>query len=84
MPPAGVRAKFLHKIRNLDDKKTEVVIIHEVSTDARPVHEAVNAETVGVACEPIWASKTSLARTREPAAKPLAHAFSRGSLRLPK
>ena len=27
------------------------MIIHEVSTDARPVHEAVNAETVGVACE---------------------------------
>ena len=49
VPPAGVRAKFLHKIRKLDDKSTEVRIIHEVSTEARPVQEAVNAETVGEA-----------------------------------
>ena len=53
VPPAGVRAKFLHKIRKLDDKSTEVRIIHEVSTEvcteARPVLEAVNAETVGEA-----------------------------------
>ena len=46
VPPAGVRAKLLHKIRKLDDKSKEVRIIHEVSTEARPVHEAVNAETV--------------------------------------
>ena len=44
------------------------------------------------ASSPIWASETSLARTRERAAKtrgaaerrPLARTFSRGSLRLPK
>ena len=43
------------------------------------------------ASSPIWASETSLARTRERAAKPrvaedrpLARAFSRGTLRLPK
>ena len=46
MPPAGVRAKLLHKVRKRDDKSKEVRIIHEVSTEARPVHEAVNAETV--------------------------------------
>ena len=71
VPPAGVRAKFLHKIRKLDDKSTEVRIIHEVSTEvcteARPVLEAVNAETVGEASsaptvdkkrwEPIYNSK---------------------------
>ena len=49
------------------DKGTEVRIIHEVSTEARPVHEAVNAETVGEASsapkvdkkrwEPIYTSK---------------------------
>ena len=33
VPPAGVRAKFLHKIRKLDDKSMEVRIIHEVSTE---------------------------------------------------
>ena len=49
VPPAGVRAKLLHKIRKLDDKSKEVRIIHEVSTEARPVHEAVNAETVSEA-----------------------------------
>ena len=39
------------------------------------------------ASSPTWASEASLARTRERAAKrrgPLARAFSRGSLRLPK
>ena len=49
VPPAGVRAKLLHKIRKLDDKSKEVRVIHEVSTEERPVHEAVNAETVGEA-----------------------------------
>ena len=46
VPPAGVRAKLLHKIRKLDDKG---YIIQEGSTEARPVLEAVNAETVGEA-----------------------------------
>ena len=49
VPPAGIRAKLLHKIQKLNDKSTDVQIIHEVSTKARPVHEAVNAETVGEA-----------------------------------
>ena len=49
VPPAGVRAKLLHKIRKLDDKSKEVRIMHEVSTEARPVYEAVNAETVSEA-----------------------------------
>ena len=49
VPPAGVRAKLLHKIQKLNDKSMDVRIIHEVSTKARPVHEAVNAETVGEA-----------------------------------
>ena len=49
VPPAGIRAKLLHKIQKLNDNSTDVRIIHEVSTRARPVHEAVNAETVGEA-----------------------------------
>ena len=49
MPPAGVRAELLHEKRKRDDKSTEVRIVHEVSTEARPVHEAVNAETVSEA-----------------------------------
>ena len=49
VPPAGIPAKLLHKIQKLNDKSTDVRIIHEVSTQARPVHEAVNAETVGEA-----------------------------------
>ena len=47
VPPASVRAKLLHKIQKLNDKSTDVRIIHEVSTKVRPVYEAVNAETVG-------------------------------------
>ena len=47
--PAGVRAKLLHKVRKRDHKSKEVQIIHEVSTEALPVHEAVNAETVSEA-----------------------------------
>ena len=49
VPPAGVRAKLLHKIQKLNDKSTHVRIIHEVFTKVRPVHEAVNAETVSEA-----------------------------------
>ena len=49
VPPAGIRARLLHKIQKLNDNSTDVRIIHEVSTKARPVHEAVNAETVGEA-----------------------------------
>ena len=49
VPPAGDRAKLLHRVRKRDDKSKEVRIIHEVSTEARPVHEAVNAETVSEA-----------------------------------
>ena len=45
VPPAGVRAKVLHKIRKLDDKGW---VIHEVSSEARPetVGEASSAPTV--------------------------------------
>ena len=46
VPPARVRAKLLHKIQKLNDKSTDVRIIHKVSTKVRPVYEAVNAETV--------------------------------------
>ena len=49
VPPATIRAKLLHKIQKLNDNSTDVRIIHEVSTKARPVDEAVNAETVGEA-----------------------------------
>ena len=42
VPPAGVRAKLLHKIKKLNDESTEVRI-----TEARPIHEDPNAETVG-------------------------------------
>ena len=47
--PAGIRAKLLHNIQKLNDKSTDIQIIHEVSTKERPVHQAVNAETVGEA-----------------------------------
>ena len=67
VPAAGVRAKLLHKIQKLNDKSTEARIIHEVSTEARPGHEAANAETVSEASsapsvekkrwEPIYTSK---------------------------
>ena len=44
VPPAGVRAKLLHKIKKLNDESTEVRI-----TEARPIHEDAKAETVGEA-----------------------------------
>ena len=44
VPPAGVRAKLLHKIKKLNDESTEVR-----TTEARPIHEDANAETVGEA-----------------------------------
>ena len=47
--PAGVGAKLLHKIQKLNEKSTEVRIIHELSTEARSIHEDVIAETVGEA-----------------------------------
>ena len=49
MPPSGVRAKLFHKIQKLNEKSTEVQIIHELSTEVRPIQEDVIAETVGEA-----------------------------------
>ena len=43
------RYKLFHKIQKLNEKSTEVQIIHKLSTEARPIHEDVIAETVGEA-----------------------------------